>query len=129
MSDTQRKIMDLQEALAKYFYQMMIIIVGIGASFVRVTMQKKKRFKDFFMSFVGGICSSVFFCWVAYEICFYFTQTEQFSLAIGGFCAWQGGEWIKSIIDDFIKHRIIQRNDNNKWDDFKDNSKGRSDEL
>ncbi|MBQ7675513.1 MAG: hypothetical protein IJT33_03535 [Campylobacter sp.] len=104
--------MSLDEIFEKFFYQILIILVGIGASFVRVMQKKHENFKSFFVAFIGGVFSSVFFCWLGYEVAFYFTQAQQYSLAIGGFCAWQGGEWIKQVVDDFIKNRITNKKDN-----------------
>lgn len=116
-------VMDSVEFLKEYLYQFLIILVGIGASFIRIANQKKKHFKlkDLFTVFLVGIFSSVFFCWLGYEIAFYFSNSQDFSLAIGGFFAWQGGEWIKQTIDDFINHRIIKK------DDFKPFNRRKSD--
>lgn len=50
--------------------------------------------------------SSCFICWVVYEFANYFTHDLKISLASGGFCAWQGAEWVRIKADKFLDRRI-----------------------
>ncbi|OPA77243.1 hypothetical protein BFG04_03880 [Campylobacter pinnipediorum subsp. pinnipediorum] len=87
----------------KNSYLLWIAIIGLVAGFLNDKYSEDKTNTRKIANFFTGAISSMFFCWIAYEISYYFTDHERLSLAVGGFVAWRGAEWINSIVDKFIE--------------------------
>lgn len=85
----------------------LIALVGLIAGFLSHSKSERpKSFKQRVAYFITGTTSSIFLCWMAYEIAFYITDKQNISLAIGGFFAWRGADWATAIVDKWIEARI-----------------------
>lgn len=87
-----------------------VLLVGIVGGLLRLntenpSMNKVKGHRKW-ASIGSATLSSAFVCWLSFEAMFYITQTERVSLAFGGFCAWQGAEWVRRKIDKALDKRL-----------------------
>lgn len=101
--------MDFSE---KYLTPILICFIGIITNIIK--MENKylnKPLKQRIMLLISGSMTSAFLCWLGFESALYFTQNHNFSLAIGGFFAWRGADWVTNLIDEFVKYRILKNND------------------
>lgn len=93
---------NILEEIGLYFW---VILVGLAGGLLNMASSKKKGAQRLISALVGT-ASSMFVCWLAYEATFYFTQAPKFSLAVGGFFAWRGAEWVTAMIDKAIDKKI-----------------------
>lgn len=97
-------------------YLFYIILVGITAGFLAHKDDiRPKSITQRLGFFITGAISSVFMCWLAYEVAFFYTNTNNVSLAIGGFFAWRGAEWAQGVVDRWINAKIAQHQE---YDEF-----------
>ena len=87
-------------------YLIVILIIGFIASILNLDHIDYKRTKYKIFSFLLSSLSSMFLCWISYEIFFYLLNTFKVSLALSGFVSWRGTEWINSIIDRAINKKL-----------------------
>ena len=87
-------------------YLIVVFIIGFIASILNLDHIDFKRAKYKILSFLLSSLSSMFLCWMSYEIFFYFLNTFRVSVAISGFVTWRGTDWINSIIDRAINKKL-----------------------
>lgn len=87
-------------------YLIVVFIIGFIASILNLDHIDFKKAKYKILSFLLSSLSSMFLCWISYEIFFYFLNTFKVSLALSGFISWRGTEWINSIIDRAINKKL-----------------------
>nr|WP_315520398.1 hypothetical protein [uncultured Campylobacter sp.] len=96
---------DLMDRLGFYFW---VIIVGFVGGVLSLENDFHKPIhsgKAIVNSIISAI-SSMFICWIFYEVTFHFTKEDPFSLAVGGFFAWRGTAWIRATVDKAIDKKI-----------------------
>lgn len=89
-------------------YIFLVIVVGLIGG-VLSSENKNKDEKSAFrrlISFAFGTATSIFLCWISYEIVFYLTQKQNLALAIGGFFSWRGANWVIDITNKVINELI-----------------------
>lgn len=106
----------LIEEIGFYFW---VIIVGVFGGLLNLANGGKGGRSKLHraLNALIGTLSSMFVCWLAYEAALYFTQAPKFSLAIGGFFAWRGAEWVTAMIDKAIDKKIDTLG-NNEFDRY-----------
>lgn len=89
-------------------YIFLVIFVGlIGGILSNENKNKGEKNKlRRFIFFVFGTTTSIFLCWISFEITFYFTSKQNLSLAIGGFFSWRGANWVIDISNKIINELI-----------------------
>ncbi|QCD52514.1 hypothetical protein [Campylobacter sp. RM16192] len=60
----------------------------------------------FHLSGIAASTSSAFTCLIVYLIVHPITNSDEFSLGIGGYCAWRGAEWTKHKINKLLDRRL-----------------------
>ena len=87
-------------------YLIVVFIIGFISSILNLAHIDFKKAKYKILSLLLSSLSSMFLCWISYEIFFYFLNTFKVSLALSGFVSWRGTEWINSIIDRAINQKL-----------------------
>ena len=87
-------------------YLIVVFIIGFIASILNFDHVDYKRVKYKILSFLLSSLSSMFLCWMSYEIFFYFLNTFRVSVALAGFVTWRGTDWINSIINRAINKKL-----------------------
>ena len=82
---------DLINKVGFYFW---VAVVGLVGGILSLTNNDALKSGKAVINLIVGTVSSMFVCWLAYEITFYFTEKDRFSLAVGGFFAWRGAVWM-----------------------------------
>lgn len=97
---------DLLNKAGFYFWVAVVGFVGGVLSLENDSHKPLHSGKAIINSIISAI-SSMFICWIFYEVTFYFTKENRFSLAVGGFFAWRGtAAWISAIVDKAIDKKI-----------------------
>ena len=108
---------DLINKVGFYFW---VAVVGLVGGILSLTNNDALKSGKAVINLIVGTVSSMFVCWLAYEITFYFTEKDRFSLAVGGFFAWRGAVWMNAVIDKAIDKKIEGLNDSYKnFSDFR----------
>ena len=94
---------DLINKVGFYFW---VAVVGLVGGILSLTNNDALKSGKAVINLIVGTVSSMFVCWLAYEITFYFTEKDRFSLAVGGFFAWRGAVWMNAVIDKAIDKKI-----------------------
>lgn len=102
----------LIEEIGFYFWVIMVGVFGGLLNLANSGASGKSKLHRALNALIGTL-SSMFVCWLAYEAALYFTQAPKFSLAIGGFFAWRGAEWVTAMIDKAIDKKIDNFGDSN----------------
>lgn len=89
-----------------YDYLILVFVIGLIASILNLENKDFSKAKYKILSFFFSSLSSMFLCWISYEIFFYFLNTFKVSLALSGFVTWRGTEWINSVIDRAINKKL-----------------------
>ena len=97
--------------MTKFFegaeYLFWVIVVGLIGGLLNLLDDEPHKRKDRrALHAAVGTASSMFVCWIVYEVVFFFSHVVPFSLAIGGFFAWQGAEYVKSKVDKALDKKI-----------------------
>ncbi|RBQ28413.1 phage holin family protein [Aliarcobacter vitoriensis] len=82
--------MKFDDFLFMLYLAVISFLAGVIGLINRAEHKSKERLKDRFLFLWSGGISSVFIGFVAYEICFYFTENQRFCVAVSAFCAWIG---------------------------------------
>ncbi|MGP1484903.1 MAG: phage holin family protein [Campylobacter sp.] len=98
--------MDLLDRAGIYLWVFMIGLIGGALGFIGNSSTKKR-----IIDAVIGTFTSMFLGWIGYEIVNAWSKDERIALASCGFIAWRGAEWIRQIVDNFIKNKIINQKD------------------
>ena len=96
---------DLLNKAGFYFWVAVVGFVGGVLSLENDSHKPLHSGKAIVNSIISAI-SSMFICWIFYEVTFYFTKENRFSLAVGGFFAWRGTAWISATVDKAIDKKI-----------------------
>ena len=96
---------DLLNKAGFYFWVAVVGFVGGVLSLENDSHKPLHSGKAIINSIISAI-SSMFICWIFYEVTFYFTKENRFSLAVGGFFAWRGTAWISAVVDKAIDKKI-----------------------
>lgn len=96
---------DLINKVGFYFWVAVVGFVGGILSLENYTHKPLHSGKAIINSIISAI-SSMFICWIFYEVTFYFTKENRFSLAVGGFFAWRGTAWISAVVDKVIDKKL-----------------------
>lgn len=110
------KVDSLIEEIGFYFWVIMVGVFGGLLNLANSGASGKSKLHRALNALIGTL-SSMFVCWLAYEATLYFTQAPKFSLAIGGFFAWRGAEWVTAMIDKAIDKKIDTLG-NNEFDRY-----------
>ena len=105
----------MEDLLNKAGFYFWVAVVGFVGGVLRLENDSHKPLhsgKAIINSIISAI-SSMFICWIFYEVTFYFTKENRFSLAVGGFFAWRGTAWVSAVIDKAIDKKIDNLSDNN----------------
>ena len=109
------------EEIGFYFWVFIVGVVGGLLNLANGGKGGRSKLHRALNALIGTL-SSMFVCWLAYEVAHFFTQAPKFSLAIGGFFAWRGAEWVTAMIDKAIDKKIDgingSRYDNYGYDDY-----------
>lgn len=106
---------DLLNKVGFYFWVAVVGFVGGVLSLKNDSHKPLHSGKAIINSIISAI-SSMFICWIFYEVTFYFTKENRFSLAVGGFFAWRGTAWISTTVDKAIDKKL--NSFDNSYDDF-----------
>ena len=96
---------DLLSQLGFYFWVAVVGLIGGILSLANDPQKPLHSGKAIVNSFISTI-SSMFICWIFYEVALFFTKEERLSLAVGGFFAWRGTAWISAVVDKAIDKKI-----------------------
>ena len=101
----------VRRKMTKFFegaeYLFWVIVVGLIGGLLNLLDDEPHKRKDRrALHAAVGTASSMFVCWIVYEVVFFFSHVVPFSLAIGGFFAWQGAEYVKSKVDKALDKKI-----------------------
>lgn len=91
----------------EYWYIVWVLVVGaIGGILGLLDESGRPRKNRTTKAFLAAAATSMFLCWVVYEVVFFFSHVTPFSLAIGGLIAWMGAEWVRRKIDKAANKKI-----------------------
>ncbi|WP_107785742.1 hypothetical protein [Campylobacter concisus] len=87
-------------------YLILVLFVGFIASILNLETKDFSKIKYKILSYLLSFLSSMFLCWISYEIFFFFLNNIRVSVALAGFVTWRGTDWIYSKIDKALDKRI-----------------------
>ncbi|CAD7288196.1 hypothetical protein [Campylobacter suis] len=95
-----------------------VLLVGFIGGMLNLA-DPKKSITHNILNIITGVFGSMFLCWIAYEVAFYFIHDNSMCLAVGGFFAWRGANWANETVDKLIKSKIESSNkDYPTYDDY-----------
>ena len=108
---------DLLNKAGFYFWVAVVGLIGGILSLANDPQKPLHSGKAIVNSFISTI-SSMFICWIFYEIALFFTKEDRISLAVGGFFAWRGTAWISAVVDKAIDKKIESFGVGGYYDDY-----------
>lgn len=98
---------NLDKDVLNYIWVLIVGIVGglLGLDSKKPDMNRVTGWRKF-VSYASATGSSVFICWEVYELAYYFSTDVKISLAAGGFCAWQGADWVRTRVNRLLDKRL-----------------------
>ena len=91
----------------EYWYIVWVLVVGAIGGVLGLLDENGKPGKNRTKKgTLAAGATSMFLCWVVYEVVFFFSHVTPFSLAIGGLIAWMGAEWVRAKIDKAANKKI-----------------------
>jgi len=92
--------MELLDKVGFYFWVILVGFIGGILDYIDSGSKKKAT------SVIVGIATSMFLGWIGFEMANFFIKDTRASLAICGFLAWRGTEWIKETVDRAINSKL-----------------------
>lgn len=105
----ERRVMDDLQTLLNRTYWFIIIAVACLVSAVKTLSKPRATIGGYLLAFLSGFIGAILFCYLGAEITLYFTGSSRFGLAVGGFFAWQGGDWIKKLVEKIINDKFSKK--------------------
>ena len=96
---------DLLNKAGFYFWVAVVGFIGGVLSLENDSHKPLHSGKAIVNSIISAI-SSMFICWIFYEVTFYFTKENRFSLAVRGFFVCRGTAWISTTVDKAIDKKL-----------------------